>query len=85
MKSKVTGSNFPKLAFIRASPGDCKGRRTRVFKGLHAHNQLLRLFFGEEGGPDSATPSLKILLFTLRLRCGWWKCPEQIGARGPVK
>lgn len=57
MKSKVTGSNFPKLAFIRASPGDYKGRRTRVFKGLHAHNQLLRLFFGEEGGPDSATPS----------------------------
>ncbi|MXQ84797.1 hypothetical protein E5288_WYG016680 [Bos mutus] len=32
MKSKVTGSNFPKLAFIRASPGDYKGRRTRVFK-----------------------------------------------------
>lgn len=58
MKSKVTGSNFPKLAFIRASPGHCKGRRTRVFKGLHAHNQLLPLFFGEEGGrvPHPSSP-----------------------------
>ena len=73
MKSKVTGSNFLKLAFIRASPGHYKGRkqgclkvftRTISFSLSSLERRAVRV--------PHPPPHLNILVFTPRLRCGWW-------------